>query len=195
MLATENTFGDHKLANQLGRPLPGYVIHLLDANGRSVPLGGIGEICIDGPSVAREYLRRPELSAQKFIEDAHGTGRLYRSGDLGRFLPNGDIEFLGRNDFQVKVRGHRIEVAEVEHVIATALRVSVKPGLLLANPVFDAFCGALRTAESDADPLPPLVPDPQALQGVPVASGIVQAFYHCATFDRADISRHTRSTR
>jgi len=124
VLATENTFGGRKLANELGRPLPGYAIHLLDAQGRGVPLGGIGEICIGGPSVARGYLRRPELTAQKFIDDADGAGRIYRSGDLGRFLPNGDIEFLGRNDFQVKVRGYRIEISEVEHVIAAQPEVN-----------------------------------------------------------------------
>jgi amino acid adenylation domain-containing protein/thioester reductase-like protein len=122
VLATENTFGGQKLANQLGHPLPGYAIHLLDANGRGVPLGGIGEICIGGNSVARAYLRRPELSAEKFTGDENG--RLYRSGDLGRFLPNGEIEFLGRSDFQVKVRGYRIEIAEVEHVIASQAEVS-----------------------------------------------------------------------
>ncbi|MDR5770279.1 MULTISPECIES: non-ribosomal peptide synthetase [unclassified Caballeronia] len=125
VLCTENTFGDQKLANQLGRPLPGYAIHLLDANGRGVPLGGIGELCIGGESVARGYLRRPEMTAEKFIDDANANeGRLYRSGDLGRFLPNGEIEFLGRSDFQVKVRGYRIEIAEVEHVIATQPEVS-----------------------------------------------------------------------
>nr|WP_160167946.1 non-ribosomal peptide synthetase [Caballeronia insecticola] len=124
VLATENTFGGRKLANELGRPLPGYAIHLLDAQGRGVPLGGIGEICIGGPSVARGYLRRPELTAEKFIDDADGCGRIYRSGDLGRFLPNGDIEFLGRNDFQVKVRGYRVEISEVDHVIAAQPEVN-----------------------------------------------------------------------
>ncbi len=84
-----------------------------------MPLGGIGEICIGRPSVARGYLRREELTAQKFIDSADGEGRLYRCGDLGRFLPNGEIEFLGRNDFQVKVRGYRIEIAEVEQTIAS----------------------------------------------------------------------------
>ncbi|WP_277189292.1 non-ribosomal peptide synthetase [Caballeronia sp. BR00000012568055] len=124
IMCAENTFHDQKLANQIGRPLPGYAIHLLDANGRAVPLGGIGEICIGGASVARGYLRRPELTAQKFFDDPQGAGRLYRSGDLARFLPTGDIEFLGRSDFQVKVRGYRVEIGEVEQVIAAQPEVS-----------------------------------------------------------------------
>ncbi|WP_409978024.1 non-ribosomal peptide synthetase [Pseudomonas sp. C9-3] len=310
VMATENTFGNHKLANQLGRPLPGYAIHLLDDHGQPVPLGGIGEICIGGASVARSYLGRPELSAQKFLNTPDARGRLYRSGDLGRFLPNGDIEFLGRGDFQVKVRGYRIEIAEVEHVIAALPEVSavyigtqehqgslalvawytaegltpaqlrrsietllpsymipaflipvpiwpltlngkidrarlpapgvpvtqtavpdmdplestvrsvwaatlgleeqaidershfleagghsllatlacsrlgatlgtnVKPGLLLSHPGFAAFCQTLRDAHPGSDRLPTLLSDVHALQGVDVASGIVQAIWH-----------------
>ncbi|SDG66413.1 non-ribosomal peptide synthetase [Paraburkholderia phenazinium] len=117
VMATENTFGWHKLANQLGRPLPGYQIHLLDETGQVAPLGGVGEICIGGASVARGYLRRVELSEQKFQPNPFGAGRLYRSGDLGRFLPDGELEFLGRNDFQVKIRGYRIELGEIESSI------------------------------------------------------------------------------
>jgi amino acid adenylation domain-containing protein/thioester reductase-like protein len=118
VMATENTFGGYKRANQLGRPIAGYQIHLLDDRAQPVPLGGIGEICIGGASVARGYLRRPDLSAQKFGANPPGGGRLYRSGDLGRFLPDGEIEFLGRRDFQVKIRGYRIELGEIESIIA-----------------------------------------------------------------------------
>jgi amino acid adenylation domain-containing protein/thioester reductase-like protein len=122
--ATENTFGWYKLANHLGRPLPGHEIHLLDDRGQAVPLGGVGEICIGGKSVARGYLRRPDLTEQKFGPNPFSAGRLYRSGDLGRFLPNGEIEFLGRRDFQVKIRGYRIEVGEIESVIAAQPEVN-----------------------------------------------------------------------
>jgi len=118
VMATENTFGWYKLAHHLGRPLPGFQIHLLDDRGQPAPLCGVGEICIGGASVARGYLRRPDLSEQKFGLNPFSVGRLYRSGDLGRFLPNGEIEFLGRRDFQVKIRGYRIEVGEIESVIA-----------------------------------------------------------------------------
>ncbi|MGP8439727.1 amino acid adenylation domain-containing protein [Paraburkholderia fungorum] len=114
VMATENTFDGDKPANQLGHPLPGYQIHLLDEEGEAVPLGGIGEICIGGAAVARGYLLRPELTGQKFRANPFGPGRLYRSGDLGRFQPDGAIEFLGRSDFQVKIRGYRIELGEIE---------------------------------------------------------------------------------
>jgi len=124
VMATENTFGWYKLANNLGRPLPGYQIHLLDDRGQAVPLGGVGEICIGGTSVARGYLRRPDLTEQKFGPNPFSVGRLYRSGDLGRFLPNGEIEFLGRRDFQVKIRGYRIEVGEIESIVAAQPEVN-----------------------------------------------------------------------
>ncbi|CAE6925049.1 non-ribosomal peptide synthetase [Paraburkholderia domus] len=114
VMATENTFDGDKPANQLGHPLPGYQIHLLDEEGEAVPLGGIGEICIGGAAVSRGYLLRPELTGQKFRVNPFGPGRLYRSGDLGRFQPDGAIEFLGRSDFQVKIRGYRIELGEIE---------------------------------------------------------------------------------
>ncbi|MGX7000244.1 amino acid adenylation domain-containing protein [Caballeronia sp. KNU42] len=124
VIATENTFGSCKLANHLGHALPGYQIHLLDDRGQPVPLGGVGEICIGGMSVARGYLRRPDLTEQKFAPNPFSAGRLYRSGDLGRFLPNGEIEFLGRRDFQVKIRGYRIEAGEIESVIAAQPEVN-----------------------------------------------------------------------
>ena len=114
VMATENTFDGDKPANQLGHPLPGYQIHLLDEEGAVVPLGGIGEICIGGAAVSCGYLLRPELTGQKFRANPFGPGRLYRSGDLGRFQPDGAVEFLGRSDFQVKIRGYRIELGEIE---------------------------------------------------------------------------------
>ena len=118
VMATLNHMGGYKTANQLGRPLPGYQTYLFDVDEQLTPLGGIGEICIGGLSVARGYLGRPELTAQKFRPNPFGPGRIYRTGDLGRFLPNGELEFLGRSDFQVKVRGFRIELGDVESAIA-----------------------------------------------------------------------------
>ncbi len=118
VMATFNRMGGFKSANQLGRPLPGYTTYIVDADGELCPIGGVGEICIGGKAVAREYLGRPELTAQKFAVNRFGAGRVYHSGDLGRFLPNGDIEFLGRCDFQVKIRGFRIELGDIENAIA-----------------------------------------------------------------------------
>src|SRR6185369_3542201 len=87
----------------------------LDGLGNPVPEGVAGEIYIGGAGVARGYLNRPDLTAERFVESPFVRGdRLYKTGDLGRYLPDGNIEFLGRNDFQVKIRGYRIELGEIE---------------------------------------------------------------------------------
>jgi aryl carrier-like protein len=89
----------------------------LDSGGNEVPIGVTGELYIGGEGVARGYLNRPELSGQKFVTDRFSKqagAKMYRTGDLGRWLSDGNIEFLGRNDFQVKIRGFRIELGEIE---------------------------------------------------------------------------------
>ncbi|MDY7095151.1 MAG: amino acid adenylation domain-containing protein, partial [Acidobacteriota bacterium] len=101
----------------VGRPLRNLALHLLDPQGRPVPVGVVGEIHVGGIGVGRGYLRDPRRTAEVFVPHALGGpagGRLYASGDLGRFQPDGRIDFLGRRDHQVKVRGFRIEVGEVE---------------------------------------------------------------------------------
>lgn len=101
----------------IGRPVGGMRIYLLDAQLAQVPAGVPGEIYIGGPGVARGYHRRPEVSAERFLPDpfAGQTGsRMYRSGDLARYREGGTLEFLGRVDHQVKIRGHRIEPGEIE---------------------------------------------------------------------------------
>lgn len=112
-----NHMEGYKASNQLGRPVRGYTTYILDDNEQLCPLGGVGEIVIGGPAVARGYLGREELTATKFRPNPYATGRNYHTGDLGRFLPNGDIEFLGRMDFQVKIRGFRIELGDIETII------------------------------------------------------------------------------
>ncbi|MDU9026065.1 amino acid adenylation domain-containing protein, partial [Pseudomonas corrugata] len=105
----------------IGKPIANIQMHVLDARGRPQPLGIAGEIHIGGIGVARGYLNLPQLSAKSFIADPFSkapNARLYKTGDLGRWLANGALEYLGRNDFQVKIRGLRIEIGEVEAALA-----------------------------------------------------------------------------
>ncbi|QNE75209.1 amino acid adenylation domain-containing protein [Streptomyces finlayi] len=104
-------------SRSVGRPLPGWDVHVLDSRGRPVPPGAPGEIYVGGAGVADGYLHRPALTAERFVPAPWHDGRLYRSGDLGRFLPDGSLEHLGRIDDQVKVRGFRIEPGEIRHAL------------------------------------------------------------------------------
>ncbi|MFF2076049.1 amino acid adenylation domain-containing protein [Kitasatospora sp. NPDC058162] len=101
-----------------GRPLPGYGIHLLDPHGNPVPTGIPGEIHVTGGGLARHYLHRPDLTTQRFPTHPNGQ-RMYRSGDIARWLPDGTLEHLGRADHQVKIRGYRIELGEIETALLT----------------------------------------------------------------------------
>ncbi|MGH7163465.1 MAG: amino acid adenylation domain-containing protein, partial [Planctomycetota bacterium] len=112
-------------APTIGRPLPGYRVHLLDDGLRPVPTGAAGEICIGGAGVARGYVRLPEQTRERFVPDpfapaSETDARLYRSGDLGRADAAGNLQFLGRADSQVKIRGFRVELSEIEATLMRA---------------------------------------------------------------------------
>ncbi|MFF7990861.1 amino acid adenylation domain-containing protein [Kitasatospora xanthocidica] len=103
----------------IGVPVDGTSAHVLDADLRAVPLGAVGELFLSGAGVTRGYLGRPSLTAERYLPDPFSSdgGRLYRTGDLVRWRADGRLDYLGRADGQVKVRGHRVELGEVEEVL------------------------------------------------------------------------------
>ena len=102
----------------IGKPIANTQIHIVDAAMQPVPVGETGDLCIAGDCLARGYLNQPELTAAKFVDHPLEPGkRVYRTGDLARWLPDGNIEYLGRADHQIKIRGNRVELGEIESVI------------------------------------------------------------------------------
>jgi|GEM_PF-4265250 len=122
----------------IGVPIPDLELYLLDKNLEPVQPGCIGELYVAGAGVSRGYLRQPELTAERFFVPSKLLRRLYKTGDLGRYLPDGELEFIGRCDHQVQLRGFRVELGEVEAVVATT------PGILT--------CAALVSQEDSDDP-------------------------------------------
>ena len=101
----------------IGKPIANTQIYIVDKYMKQTPIGVTGELCIAGDGVGAGYLNRPELTAEKFIDNPFGKGKLYKTGDLAYFREDGNIVYVGRNDFQVKIRGLRIELGEIENAI------------------------------------------------------------------------------
>ncbi|KIR62277.1 hypothetical protein TK50_30480 [Micromonospora haikouensis] len=142
-------------SRSVGRALPGWRVYVLDPDGRLLPPGAAGEIHVGGAGVADGYLHRPELTAQRFRPDPWAGGRMYRSGDRGRLLPDGRLEHLGRLDDQVKVRGYRIELDEIRQVLlddpgVLAVAVVVQTGVESADTRLHAYVVLADPAAADA---------------------------------------------
>jgi amino acid adenylation domain-containing protein/non-ribosomal peptide synthase protein (TIGR01720 family) len=108
------------LGSVIGRPIPDLQVYLLDQNQQLLPIGVAGEMYVGGAGIARGYLNQPELTTQRFISNPFSRkpdARLYKTGDLARYLPSGELEYIGRIDNQVKIRGFRIELGEIEAAI------------------------------------------------------------------------------
>lgn len=137
----------------IGRPIANYKLYILDRCGRPVPIGVPGELVVGGPGVVPGYWNRPELTGDRFLPNPFGEGRIYHTGDRVRWLPDGNIEFLGRIDNQVKIRGYRIEVQEIEAALLdqSGVAQAVVFAQSDAGPVYnpddlDALAAALEAA-------------------------------------------------
>ncbi|GAA3440228.1 non-ribosomal peptide synthetase [Kutzneria kofuensis] len=122
-------------APTIGTPIPNVTAYVLDGRRRVLPRGAFGELYLGGPQVARGYLNRPELSAERFVPDpfaAQPDARMYRTGDIVRWTAAGELQFLGRSDGQVKIRGVRIEPAEIEAVLLS--HPAVREAAVVARP-------------------------------------------------------------
>lgn len=106
----------------IGRPIANRQLYILDEYQQKVPIGVIGELYVGGNGLARGYINRPDLTAERFLPNRfgdHTNTRMYRTGDLVRYLPDGELEYIGRKDHQIKLRGHRIDLGEIEMTLAT----------------------------------------------------------------------------
>ncbi len=147
----------------IGKPIANTSVHILDRSLRPVPVGVPGEIFIGGAGVARGYLERPELTAERFVADPFAKpagGRMYRTGDLGRYLPDGNIEFRQRVDNQVKIRGFRVELGEVEAAL------QAQPG------VKQAVCNVVEIRPGDQRLVGYIIAEAQQLDAASLREGL-----------------------
>ncbi|WP_347220316.1 amino acid adenylation domain-containing protein, partial [Chryseobacterium sp.] len=149
---------NNRRANSIGRPIGNTSVYILDAQFRPVPVGAAGELYIGGSGVSRGYLNRPDLTDERFVFNPFQTaaqnnknGRLYKTGDLVRWLPDGNIEYIGRNDFQVKIRGYRIELEEIENRLLQHPEVRQIAVLAKENKLGMKYLAGYYVADSEVD--------------------------------------------
>lgn len=116
----------------IGRPIDNIQVYVVDSNLNPVPVGVVGELCVAGMGLTCGYLNRPETTAQRFVLNPFATGVMYRTGDLVRLSPNLDLEFVGRNDEQVKIHGYRIELGEIEATLSK--HPAVRQAIVTSQP-------------------------------------------------------------
>jgi acyl-coenzyme A synthetase/AMP-(fatty) acid ligase len=147
----------------IGRPVANTRVYILDARGEPVPIGASGEMYIGGDGVARGYFGRNELTAERFVRDPFADGRMYRTGDLARWRSDGSLEFVGRTDQQIKIRGHRVELGEIESALAAEPGVKECAVVLREDTPGDqrlvAYVAGLVDAASLGESLRRRVPD------------------------------------
>ncbi|MBO9729964.1 MAG: amino acid adenylation domain-containing protein [Chitinophaga sp.] len=140
----------------IGKPVWNTGLYILDQQLQLLPYGAIGELCIGGVQVAAGYLNQPLLTTEKFVANPYRPGRLYKTGDIARWLPDGNMEYLGRVDDQVKIRGYRIEPGEIENVLQSvdtvkqAVVLPLKGGAGGDDKILIAYVQSLPGYDADA---------------------------------------------
>ena len=149
VVATESIIKDSNIT--IGKPIANTQIYIVDKYLNPIPIGVTGELCIAGDGVSAGYLNRPELTAEKFIDNPFGNGKLYRTGDLAYWREDGNIVYVGRNDFQVKIRGLRIELGEIENCICSVETVLQSAVVVRQDEAGRQYICAFYTAVSDRE--------------------------------------------
>ena len=134
----------------IGKPIDNIQLHIVDRHMNLQPVGVAGELCIGGVGLARGYINKPELTAEKFVPNPFAPGeRLYKTGDLVRWFPKGDIEYLGRMDFQIKIRGFRIELGDIQFHLEKVPSISEAVVACFENPKGDKYLAAYYVAATE----------------------------------------------
>jgi amino acid adenylation domain-containing protein len=167
---TLEVVGSNKVS--IGKPLLNQKIFITDDHQHIIPVGVPGEICIAGSGLARGYLNNPVLTAEKFIYSSLANERIYKTGDIGRWLPDGNIEYIGRKDHQVKIRGYRIELGEIENVLQSHPALSAAAVLVKQDSAGEKMLVAYVVSERELS-----ITDIKRFLGTKVPEYMIPAHY------------------